>query len=68
MVTLVARFRVTHGYIKSQKRYVTFRFQGNARNRVTGPADPSYGPLVTQATRAERKAFRIFVKLRFRAK
>ena len=43
MVTLLgyaARFPVTHGYANSQKRCVTDRFHGYARNRVTGYADP----------------------------
>ena len=43
MVTLLgyaARFPVTHGYANSQKRCVTDRYHGYARNRVTGDADP----------------------------
>ena len=30
----------THGYVNSEKRCVTDRFHGFARNRVTGDVDP----------------------------
>ena len=34
------RFPVTHGYVNSQKRCLTERLHGYARNRVTSYADP----------------------------